>query len=106
RRLSGVHEKNRRAFARPPRLGAHERPRTHLPSRRAEPGTVFRKRKTGSTDAAGAARRAERPGPQAGDREARMIDFHSHVIPETIIGAMRADPERYATRIEDAGGRR
>ena len=35
-----------------------------------------------------------------------MIDFHSHVIPETIIGAMRADPERYGTRIEDEGGKR
>ena len=35
-----------------------------------------------------------------------MIDFHSHVIPETIIAAMRADPERYATRIEAEGGRR
>jgi aminocarboxymuconate-semialdehyde decarboxylase len=35
-----------------------------------------------------------------------MIDFHSHVIPETIIAAMRADPERYATRIEEAGGKR
>jgi aminocarboxymuconate-semialdehyde decarboxylase len=35
-----------------------------------------------------------------------MIDFHSHVIPETIIAAMRADPERYGTRIEDAGGTR
>ena len=35
-----------------------------------------------------------------------MIDFHSHVIPETIIGAMRRDPERYATRIEDEAGKR
>ena len=35
-----------------------------------------------------------------------MIDFHSHVIPETIIAAMRADPERYATRIEDQAGKR
>jgi len=35
-----------------------------------------------------------------------MIDFHSHVIPESIIAAMRRDPERYATRIEDEGGRR
>lgn len=35
-----------------------------------------------------------------------MIDFHSHVIPETIIGAMRADPERYATRIDVEGGKR
>jgi aminocarboxymuconate-semialdehyde decarboxylase len=35
-----------------------------------------------------------------------MIDFHSHVIPETIIGAMRADPQRYATRIEDEAGKR
>jgi aminocarboxymuconate-semialdehyde decarboxylase len=35
-----------------------------------------------------------------------MIDFHSHVIPETIIAAMRADPERYATRIEEQDGKR
>jgi aminocarboxymuconate-semialdehyde decarboxylase len=36
-----------------------------------------------------------------------MIDFHSHVIPETIIAAMRADPERYATRIDqDPNGKR
>lgn len=35
-----------------------------------------------------------------------MIDFHSHVIPESIIAAMRRDPERYATRIEDEGGKR
>jgi aminocarboxymuconate-semialdehyde decarboxylase len=35
-----------------------------------------------------------------------MIDFHSHVIPETIIAAMRADPERYATRIEAEAGKR
>jgi aminocarboxymuconate-semialdehyde decarboxylase len=35
-----------------------------------------------------------------------MIDFHSHVIPEPIIAAMRADPERYATRIEEAAGKR
>jgi aminocarboxymuconate-semialdehyde decarboxylase len=36
-----------------------------------------------------------------------MIDFHSHVIPETIIGSMRAEPQRYATRIEEApGGKR
>ena len=35
-----------------------------------------------------------------------MIDFHSHVIPESIIAAMRADPERYATRIEEQGGKR
>jgi len=35
-----------------------------------------------------------------------MIDYHSHVIPETIIAAMRADPERYATRIEAEAGKR
>jgi len=35
-----------------------------------------------------------------------MIDFHSHVIPETIIAAMRADPERYATHIETDAGKR
>jgi aminocarboxymuconate-semialdehyde decarboxylase len=35
-----------------------------------------------------------------------MIDFHSHVIPDTIIAAMRADPERYATRIEADAGKR
>ena len=35
-----------------------------------------------------------------------MIDFHSHVIPETIVAAMSADPERYATRIEADAGKR
>jgi aminocarboxymuconate-semialdehyde decarboxylase len=35
-----------------------------------------------------------------------MIDYHSHVIPETIIAAMRAEPERYATRIEAEAGKR
>jgi aminocarboxymuconate-semialdehyde decarboxylase len=35
-----------------------------------------------------------------------MIDLHSHVIPETIIAAMGADPERYATRIEEQEGKR
>lgn len=35
-----------------------------------------------------------------------MIDFHSHVIPETIIAAMRADPARYGTRIEEENGTR
>ena len=35
-----------------------------------------------------------------------MIDYHSHVIPETIIAAMRAEPERYATRIEAQAGKR
>jgi len=35
-----------------------------------------------------------------------MIDFHSHVIPESIIAAMRRDPERYATRVEEADGKR
>ena len=35
-----------------------------------------------------------------------MIDLHNHVIPESIIAAMRADPERYGTRIEDDAGKR
>jgi aminocarboxymuconate-semialdehyde decarboxylase len=35
-----------------------------------------------------------------------VIDYHSHVIPEPIIAAMRADPERYATRVDEDGGRR
>jgi aminocarboxymuconate-semialdehyde decarboxylase len=33
-----------------------------------------------------------------------LIDFHSHVIPPTILAAMRADPQRYGTRIEDVDG--
>ena len=35
-----------------------------------------------------------------------MIDFHSHAIPETILAAMREDPVRYATRVEEAEGQR
>lgn len=34
------------------------------------------------------------------------IDFHSHVIPETIIAAMKADPKLYGTTIEEHGGKR
>lgn len=36
----------------------------------------------------------------------KRIDFHSHVIPDTIIAAMEADPKRYATTIEKHGGKR
>jgi aminocarboxymuconate-semialdehyde decarboxylase len=35
-----------------------------------------------------------------------VIDFHSHAIPETILAAMRADPDRYGTRVEEAEGKR
>jgi aminocarboxymuconate-semialdehyde decarboxylase len=35
-----------------------------------------------------------------------MIDFHSHAIPETIIAAMKAEPARFGTRIEEDGGKR
>jgi aminocarboxymuconate-semialdehyde decarboxylase len=35
----------------------------------------------------------------------KRIDLHSHVIPETIVQAMRANPV-YNTRIEEAGGKR
>ncbi len=34
----------------------------------------------------------------------KRIDTHNHVIPETIIDAMRKDPDRYATRIEGERG--
>lgn len=36
----------------------------------------------------------------------KCIDFHSHVIPESIIAAMRSDPGLYATRIEEQAGKR
>jgi aminocarboxymuconate-semialdehyde decarboxylase len=36
----------------------------------------------------------------------KIYDFHSHVIPEAIIAAMRADPALYATQIEERDGRR
>lgn len=36
----------------------------------------------------------------------RRFDFHSHVIPETIIAAMRADPALYGTTIEERDGKR
>ena len=34
----------------------------------------------------------------------KTYDFHSHVIPETIVGAMRADPALYGTQIEEREG--
>lgn len=36
----------------------------------------------------------------------RIYDFHSHVIPETIIAAMRDAPALYGTQIEERDGRR
>jgi aminocarboxymuconate-semialdehyde decarboxylase len=36
----------------------------------------------------------------------KTYDFHSHVIPETIIAAMRADPVLYGTQIEEKDGKR
>jgi aminocarboxymuconate-semialdehyde decarboxylase len=36
----------------------------------------------------------------------KRIDFHSHVIPESIIAAMCDDPDLYATRIEEQAGKR
>lgn len=36
----------------------------------------------------------------------QRIDFHSHVIPETIIAAMLADPALFTSRIEEQPGRR
>lgn len=35
-----------------------------------------------------------------------MIDFHSHVIPDAILDAMRAEPARYGTAIEEKDGTR
>jgi aminocarboxymuconate-semialdehyde decarboxylase len=34
-----------------------------------------------------------------------VIDFHSHAIPETILAAMRADPVRFGTRVEEKEGK-
>jgi aminocarboxymuconate-semialdehyde decarboxylase len=36
----------------------------------------------------------------------QRIDFHSHVIPETIVAAIKGDPKLYATTIEEHGGKR
>ena len=36
----------------------------------------------------------------------KTYDFHSHVVPETIIAAMRADPALYGTQIEERDGGR
>ncbi|HEY8069872.1 MAG TPA: amidohydrolase family protein [Burkholderiales bacterium] len=36
----------------------------------------------------------------------KTYDFHSHVIPEAIIGAMRAEPALFGTQIEARGGKR
>lgn len=36
----------------------------------------------------------------------KRIDVHSHVIPETIVKAMRENPDLYRTRIEGEGDKR
>jgi aminocarboxymuconate-semialdehyde decarboxylase len=43
---------------------------------------------------------------KAGGRKARTYDLHNHVIPEPVVQAIRAHPERYGTRIEERDGKR
>ena len=38
-------------------------------------------------------------------RKARTYDLHNHVIPPTVVAAIRRNPERYGTRIEDRNGK-
>jgi aminocarboxymuconate-semialdehyde decarboxylase len=39
-------------------------------------------------------------------RKARTYDLHNHVIPEPVVQAIRRNPERYGTRIEEKNGKR
>ncbi len=38
-------------------------------------------------------------------KKAKTYDLHNHVIPETVVQAIRRHPERYGTRIEDRNGK-
>ena len=39
-------------------------------------------------------------------KKIRTYDLHNHVIPETVVQAIKRDPERFGTRIEERGGKR
>jgi aminocarboxymuconate-semialdehyde decarboxylase len=42
---------------------------------------------------------------KGGTRKPRTYDLHNHVIPPTVVEAIRRNPERYGTRIEDRNGK-
>ena len=44
-------------------------------------------------------------GKTSRTRKVRTYDLHNHVVPETVVQAIRRHPERYGTRIEDRNGK-
>ena len=42
----------------------------------------------------------------AGKKRVKTYDLHNHVIPEPVVQAIRRNPERYGTRIEEKNGKR
>ncbi len=52
-----------------------------------------------------ASRRKVRAGKAAGKKKVKTYDLHNHVIPETVVQAIRRHPDRYGTRIEDRDGK-
>jgi len=43
---------------------------------------------------------------KAGAKKVKNYDLHNHVIPERVVQAIRRNPERYGTRIEEKDGKR
>src|SRR5512134_3024876 len=41
----------------------------------------------------------------SGGKRGMTYDLHNHVVPETVVQAIRRHPERYGTRIEDRNGK-
>ncbi|HUF79677.1 MAG TPA: amidohydrolase family protein [Burkholderiales bacterium] len=53
-----------------------------------------------------AKKKARGKAGKAGARKAKTYDLHNHVIPETVVQAIKRDPERFGTRIEEKDGKR
>jgi aminocarboxymuconate-semialdehyde decarboxylase len=43
---------------------------------------------------------------KAGAKKVKNYDLHNHVVPEKVVQAIRRNPERYGTRIEEKDGKR
>jgi aminocarboxymuconate-semialdehyde decarboxylase len=51
-------------------------------------------------------RKKSRPKNTAGRKGPKTYDLHNHVIPEGVVQAIRRNPERFGTRIEERDGKR
>jgi len=53
-----------------------------------------------------AAKQKAGAGKKGGAKKVRTYDLHNHVVPEPVVQAIRRNPERYGTHIEERNGKR